>query len=74
MSALDERIAVIVDPSLPLGLLANTVAAIGIGIGAVEAAFGNTPLTDATGRSVRTCANHPVPILQASPRRSGISS
>lgn len=66
MNDLDRRIAVIVDPSLPLGLIANTVAAIGIGIGAGEAAFGNTPLTDAAGRSVRTSANRPVPILQAS--------
>ncbi|HEY7890097.1 MAG TPA: DUF2000 domain-containing protein [Steroidobacteraceae bacterium] len=66
MSSLDKRIAVIVDPSLPLGLIANTVATIGIGIGAAEVAFGNTPLTDATGRNVLTSANRPVPILQAS--------
>jgi hypothetical protein len=71
MNAPDKRIAIIVDPSLSLGLIANTVATIGIGIGAVEADFGNTPLTDATGRAVKTCANRPVPILQASSEMIG---
>lgn len=67
----DTRIAVIVDPSLPLGLIANTVATIGIGIGAVAPAFGATTLSDATGRSVQTSANRPVPILQAPPEMIG---
>lgn len=67
----DKRIAVIVDPSLPLGLLANTVATIGIGIGAAAPGFGNSTLTDLTRRSVQTSANRPVPILQASPEGIG---
>lgn len=71
MSDPDTRIAVIVDPSLPVGLMANTVATIGIGIGAVAPAFGNTTLTDLTGRTVQTSANRPVPILQASPDAIG---
>ena len=71
MTAPDKRIAIIVDPSLPLGLIANTVAAIGIGIGAVDANFGNTPLTDVAGRAMQTSANRPVPILQASPEAIG---
>ena len=59
------RLAVIVDPALPPGLLANTVATIAIGIGAALPALGNTPLTDAAGREVRNSADRPVPILQA---------
>lgn len=59
------RIAVIVDPALAPGLLANTVATIAIGIGAAQPGFGNTPLTDSAGRTVRNSADRPVPILQA---------
>ena len=61
MNGPDKRIAIIVDPSLSLGLIANTVATIGIGIGAVDADLGNTPLTDVTGRAVKTSANRPAP-------------
>ena len=60
-----HRIAVIVDPGLAPGLLANTVATISVGIGAARPAFGNTVLTDAAGRSVWNSADRPVPILQA---------
>ena len=59
------RIAVIVDPALPLGLLANTIATIAIGIGAAQPVYGNTPLVDAAGRGFRNSADRPVPILQA---------
>jgi hypothetical protein len=62
-----ERLAIIVDPGLPLGLLANTVATIGAGIGAVMPALGGTVLTDAAGRSVHNSAALPAPILQAAP-------
>jgi hypothetical protein len=67
MSDDDLRIAIVVDPSLPLGLVANTVAAIGIGLGAAAMALGGDVLVDADGRAVRTSANRPVPILQAAP-------
>jgi hypothetical protein len=67
----DTRIAIIVDPSLPLGLIANTVAAIGIGIGAAATELGGTLLIDTKGRAVRTSANRPVPILQASSKVMG---
>jgi hypothetical protein len=56
---------VIVDPALPLGLLANTVATISIGLGAAQPIFGDTVLTDSRGLSVRNSADRPVPILQA---------
>ncbi|MBL8598910.1 MAG: DUF2000 domain-containing protein [Devosia sp.] len=65
MSGSSKRIAIIVDPILSLGVLANTIATIGIGLGAAESAFGNTILTDAIGRSVQNSADRPVPILQA---------
>lgn len=65
MSGTTRRIAIIVDPSLPLGLLANTVATIAIGLGAAEPAFGGATLIDAAGRSVRNSADRAVPILQA---------
>jgi hypothetical protein len=63
----DYRIAIIVDPTLPLGFLANTVATIAVGIGAAQPIFGNTVLTDVAGRSIYNSADRPVPILQASP-------
>lgn len=59
------RIAIIVDPTLPVGLVANTTATIGIGLGAAISAFGNTVLTDNVGRAIHNSADRPVPILQA---------
>ncbi|NEU96104.1 DUF2000 domain-containing protein [Bradyrhizobium uaiense] len=67
MNAVSARIAIIVNPALPLGLIANTVAALSIGIGAAEPDLGGTRLTDGNGLAVRTSANRPVPILQATP-------
>jgi hypothetical protein len=46
-------------------LIANTVATIAVGLGAVEPAFGNVTLTDAAGRLIKNSADRPVPILQA---------
>jgi len=65
MSLTDKRIAIVVDPSLAIGLLANTVATIAVGLGAVEPAFGNVTLTDGVGRLIKNSADRPVPILQA---------
>lgn len=65
MSISTSRIAIIVDPSLPLGLLANTVATISIGLGAAQPSFGNTVLIDREGRRIHNSADRPVPILQA---------
>lgn len=63
--AADHRIAIIVDPALSPGLMANTVAVLGVGLGAAQPAFGDTALSDAAGRSVKTSADRPVPVLQA---------
>lgn len=61
------RSVIVVDPALGLGFLANTVATIGIGLGAALPGLGNTVLTDAHGRSIHNSANRPVPILQGEP-------
>jgi hypothetical protein len=65
MSPIEKRIAIVVDPSLAIGLIANTVATIAVGLGAIEPAFGNVTLTDAAGRLIKNSADRPVPILQA---------
>lgn len=63
----DHRLAIVVNPDLPLGLVANTVGAIGIGLGARLPWLGNRPLTDAEGRVIDDSSILPVPILAASP-------
>ena len=63
----DSRLAIVVNPDLPLGLLANTVGAIGIGLGARLPWLGNRPLTDADGRTIDDSSVLPVPILAAAP-------
>ncbi|MEM9635672.1 MAG: DUF2000 domain-containing protein [Pseudomonadota bacterium] len=61
----DLRVAIVVDPSLPSGQLANTVATIGIGLGAGQPGFGNVKLCDRPGTAFLTSADRPVPVLQA---------
>ena len=61
----DLHLAVIVDPALPPGLLANTVAVIAAGLGARFSGLGGVPLADAAGLSFWNSADRPVPILQA---------
>lgn len=61
----DIRIAMVVDPALPPGLLANTVAVIAVGIGAADPTLGAVPLTDCRGRTIASSANQPIPVLQA---------
>ncbi|MFB9953230.1 DUF2000 domain-containing protein [Rhizobium puerariae] len=63
----DIRIAIIVNPALPLGLIANTVGAISIGLGARLPSLGARQLTDSNSRTVDISSNRPVPILQAEP-------
>lgn len=61
----DLHLAIVVNPALPIGLLANTVGAIAIGIGAWSPELGDRGLTDAAGRSIAISCDRPVPILQA---------
>ncbi|AFK57358.1 DUF2000 domain-containing protein [Tistrella mobilis] len=65
MTAADTRIAIVIDPALPAGLLANTIAGIAIGLGSARPALGAVALTDAAGRRTATITNLPVPVLQA---------
>jgi len=61
----DIRIAIVVDPKLPPALIANTVSAIGIGMGAKMPLLGAERLSDRAGRATDIISNRPVPILQA---------
>lgn len=65
----DFRIAIVVDPMLPIGFLSNTVAAIGIGIGAAQPGFGGVELVDHSGNTIVNSSDRPVPILQADEER-----
>lgn len=61
----DLRVAIVVSPDQPLGLLANTVATIGVGLAAKHPGLGGVALTDAAGTSIYCSADRPVPILQS---------
>jgi hypothetical protein len=61
----DLHTAIIVNPALPMGLIANTIGAIGIGIGAKIPQLAADRLTDMHQRSIDISSNRPVPILQA---------
>ena len=65
----DLRLAVIVNPCLPPGLLANPVATISVGIGARQPGLGRIDLADRTGLRISISADRPVPILQADPEQ-----
>ncbi len=67
----DSRLAIIVNPELPLGLIANTVGAIGIGLGARLPWLSNLQLVDADDRTIDVSSLLPVPILAASPEVIG---
>lgn len=59
--------AVIVNPELPLGLLANTVGTIATGLGARFTVPLRGQLTDAHGYVIDVSAKLPLPILQGTP-------
>lgn len=61
----DLRLAIIVNPELALGLLANTVGAISIGLGAKLPFIAARQLIDKTGVAIDISSDRPVPILQA---------
>jgi hypothetical protein len=61
----DLRLAIVVNPELPLGLIANTVGAIAIGLGAKRPDLGNATLADREGHAIDISSNRPVPILAA---------
>ncbi|MDS7597748.1 DUF2000 domain-containing protein [Agrobacterium tumefaciens] len=59
------HIAIIINPDMPAGWIANTVGAIGIGLGASTPQLAADRLTDSHGRAIEISANRPVPVLQA---------
>jgi hypothetical protein len=61
----DLKIAVILNPDLPVGLIANTAAVVSTGLGAASPGVAGVELTDHTGFCYSTSADRPVPILQA---------
>ncbi|WP_082530107.1 DUF2000 domain-containing protein [Rhizobium sp. Root1203] len=61
----EVRVAIIVNPHLPIGLMANTIGAVSIGLGAKRPGLGGSKLTDLRGRTINVSSNRPVPILQA---------
>ncbi|WP_024897722.1 DUF2000 domain-containing protein [Brucella rhizosphaerae] len=61
----DLRLAIIVNPELSLGLLANTVGAISIGLGAKLPFIAARQLIDKSGIAIDISSDRPVPILQA---------
>lgn len=62
-----RRIAVVVDPGVPLGVLANAVGVVAAGLGAALPALAGEPLQDAAGRRFMASARVPMPVLQATP-------
>ena len=58
------RLAIILNPDLPPGLLANTAGAIGIGLAAKFPMLAGNSLTDAKGATIDVSSKYPVPILQ----------
>ncbi|TPG60768.1 DUF2000 domain-containing protein [Ewingella americana] len=60
------RLAIIVNPELSLGLIANTASALGIGLAAKFPQLAASQLSDTQGRTLDVSSKLPVPILQAS--------
>lgn len=60
------RLAIILNPDLPPGLLANTASTVGIGLGAKFPVLAGNSLTDAKGATIDVSSKYPVPILQGS--------
>lgn len=61
------RLAIILNPELPPGLLANTAGAIGIGLAAKFPMLAGNALTDAKGATIDVSSKYPVPVLQGTP-------
>ncbi|CAM3858740.1 DUF2000 domain-containing protein [Rahnella bruchi] len=61
------RVAIILNPELPTGLLANTAGVIGIGLAANFPMLAGISLTDAQGVTTDSISKYPLPILQATP-------
>lgn len=67
----DIRLAIIVNPDLPPGHLANTIAAVSIGMGAAMPTLGARQLSDRRKTTIDISSSRPVPVLQADSRTIG---
>ncbi|WP_119307664.1 DUF2000 domain-containing protein [Cohaesibacter haloalkalitolerans] len=67
----DLRLAIVINPDMPVGLIANTASAIAIGLGARQPLLAGRSLADQAGRSVDVSSCLPVPILQATQETMG---
>lgn len=65
MGRVPQHVVVVVDAGLPRGVLANTVAAISIGLGASSPTSGRTPLEDCGHQRVHSVSSRGVPVLGA---------
>ncbi len=61
----DVRVAVIVAPGLPPGLVANTVGVVAVGLGTQFPSLADLRLADAADLTVDSICNQPLPVLQA---------
>jgi len=61
----DYRVAIVINPALPLGLVANTAATLAAGLGARHPQLLGGQLAEGSGLLLDLSAKLPVPILQA---------
>lgn len=67
MDAQDKKCVIVLDGTLPLGLLANTAAILGITLGCRVPEAVGPDVTDQTGRTHLGIIEFPVPVLRAAP-------
>lgn len=67
MNLQNEKCVMVLDSTLPLGLLANTAAILGITLGRQMPQVVGADVTDRTGRTHLGIIEFPVPILRAAP-------
>ncbi|WP_195907640.1 DUF2000 family protein [Actinomyces provencensis] len=65
METVPQHVVVVVDAGLPRGVLADTVAAISIGLGAASPISGGEPLEDCDHQQVHAVSERGVPVLGA---------
>ena len=67
MERQNEKCVIIIDESLPLGVIANTAAILGITLGKSRPEVVGTHVTDQSGNTHLGIIEFPVPILRGSP-------
>jgi hypothetical protein len=67
MDLQNEKCVMVIDESLPLGLIANTAAIMGITLGKAMPEVVGADVTDQSGNAHLGIIEFPVPILKGSP-------